>query len=184
MLLLFVFKSLSHVWLCDPLDCSSLGSSVHEISHARILSGLTFLPLQDLSDPEREPTFPDWQVDSLSLTNAGDVVWSPGLEDPLEKDLAIHSSILAWDKSMDRGAWQATVHGVARVGHNLATQQQQLGLTTPVVMLQAHGWESHPGPLVIQLRSAVPAADHWPQDFLWCKRKNHTHLGEATVTWA
>ena len=31
---------------------------------------------------------------------------------------------------MDRGAWQATVHGVPRVGHNLETkrqQQQQLG---------------------------------------------------------
>ena len=26
---------------------------------------------------------------------------------------------------MDRGAWLATVHGVARVGHNLATKQQQ-----------------------------------------------------------
>ena len=24
---------------------------------------------------------------------------------------------------MDRGAWQATVHGVSRVGHNLATKQ-------------------------------------------------------------
>ena len=23
---------------------------------------------------------------------------------------------------MDRGAWQATVHGVARVGHNLARE--------------------------------------------------------------
>ena len=33
-------------------------------------------------------------------------------EDPLEEDMATHSSILA----MDRGAWQATVHGVARVG--------------------------------------------------------------------
>ena len=27
--------------------------------------------------------------------------------------------------SMDRGAWQATVHGVARVGHDLAAKQQQ-----------------------------------------------------------
>ena len=26
---------------------------------------------------------------------------------------------------MDRGAWQATVHGVARVGQDLATKQQQ-----------------------------------------------------------
>ena len=26
---------------------------------------------------------------------------------------------------MDRGTWQGTVHGVARVGHGLATKQQQ-----------------------------------------------------------
>ena len=26
---------------------------------------------------------------------------------------------------MDRGAWWATVHGVTRVGHDLATRQQQ-----------------------------------------------------------
>ena len=31
---------------------------------------------------------------------------------------------------MDRGAWQATVHGVSRVGHNLATKRQQNVLTT------------------------------------------------------
>ena len=30
---------------------------------------------------------------------------------------------------VDRGVWQATVHGVTRVGHDLATEQeQQLGL--------------------------------------------------------
>ena len=28
---------------------------------------------------------------------------------------------------MDRGAWQATVHGVSRVGHNLATTPHSLG---------------------------------------------------------
>ena len=30
-------KSLSHVWLCDPVDCSPPGSSVHGILQARIL---------------------------------------------------------------------------------------------------------------------------------------------------
>ena len=40
-------------------------------------------------------------------------VQSLGWEDPLEK------------KVVDRGAWQATVHGVARVRHNLVTKQQQ-----------------------------------------------------------
>ena len=34
-------------------------------------------------------------------------------EDPLEESMATHSSILAWRISMDRGAWQAAVHGVA-----------------------------------------------------------------------
>ena len=34
-------------------------------------------------------------------------------EDPLEKEMATHSSILAWRIPMDRGAWWATVHGVA-----------------------------------------------------------------------
>ena len=36
-----------------------------------------------------------------------------GWEDPLEEAMATHSSILAWRIAMDRGAWQAAVHGVA-----------------------------------------------------------------------
>ena len=41
-------------------------------------------------------------------------VRSLGLEDPLEKGMASHSDILAWRIPMDRGAWQATVHKVAK----------------------------------------------------------------------
>ena len=41
-------------------------------------------------------------------------VQSLGWEDPLEKEMATDSSILAWRMSMDRGAWRATVHGVAK----------------------------------------------------------------------
>ena len=40
-------------------------------------------------------------------------VQSLGQEDPLEKEMTTHSSILAWGIPMDRGAWWATVHGVA-----------------------------------------------------------------------
>ena len=36
-----------------------------------------------------------------------------GWEDLLWKEVAIHSSILAWKNPMDRGAWWATVHGAA-----------------------------------------------------------------------
>ena len=37
-----------------------------------------------------------------------------GWEDSLEEDMATHASVLAWRIPMDRGAWQATVHGVAK----------------------------------------------------------------------
>ena len=33
--------------------------------------------------------------------------------DSLLKEMAIHSSILAWENPMDREAWWATIHGVA-----------------------------------------------------------------------
>ena len=49
-------------------------------------------------------------------------VRSLGSEDPLEKEMATHSSIL--DNLMARGAWQATVLGVTK-RHNLVTKQQQ-----------------------------------------------------------
>ena len=42
-----------------------------------------------------------------------------GQKDSLEKEMATHSSILAWKNPMDRGARQATVHGVAWVRYNL-----------------------------------------------------------------
>ena len=44
-------------------------------------------------------------------------VRSLGQEDPLEEEMAIHSSILAWRIHgilMDRGVWWAIVHGVAK----------------------------------------------------------------------
>ena len=42
--------------------------------------------------------------------------WVPSLgwEDSLEVGMATHSSILAWRIPMDRGAWWATAHGVAK----------------------------------------------------------------------
>ena len=41
-------------------------------------------------------------------------VQSLGWEDRLEEGKATHSSIVAWRISIDRGAWQATVHGVPK----------------------------------------------------------------------
>ena len=41
-------------------------------------------------------------------------VHSLGREDTLEEGLATHPSILAWIIPVDRRAWQATVHRVAK----------------------------------------------------------------------
>ena len=40
-------------------------------------------------------------------------VQSLGWEEALKEGMATHPSILAWRIPMDRGAWWATVHGVA-----------------------------------------------------------------------
>ena len=42
-------------------------------------------------------------------------VWSLGQEDPPEKEMATHSTILAWKiNPKERDAWQAVVHGIAK----------------------------------------------------------------------
>ena len=48
------------------------------------------------------PVMPETWVQSLA--------W----ENPLEEGMATQSSILAWRIPMDRGAWQAVVHGVTK----------------------------------------------------------------------
>ena len=50
-------------------------------------------------------------------------VWSLGWEDPLEKEIATHSSNPNMPGiPVDRGAWWATVHGIAKDRHDLVTE--------------------------------------------------------------
>ena len=51
---------------------------------------------------------------SCKTGNAGDLVWLLCWEDPLKEGVATHSSILAGRTPTGRGAWRATVHGVAK----------------------------------------------------------------------
>ena len=61
----FVCVSQSSPTLCDHMDCSPPGSSVHGSLQARILEWLSFLPPGDLSDPGMKPGSPALQADSL-----------------------------------------------------------------------------------------------------------------------
>ena len=60
--------------LCNPIDCSLPGSSVHEILQARILEWVAFPPLGDLPHPGMEPASPEapaLQADLLPLSHQG-----------------------------------------------------------------------------------------------------------------
>ena len=52
-------------------------------------------------------------------------VRSLGGEDPLVKGMATHSSISCLENPMDRGAWQATVHGVTKSGANTGWERKR-----------------------------------------------------------
>ena len=56
--------------------------------------------------------FPDDSDAEESACNEGDLGLILGWEDPLEEGMTIHSSIPSWSIPMDRGSWEATVHGV------------------------------------------------------------------------
>ena len=57
--------------LCDPMDCSPLGSSAHGILQARILEWLTMPSSGDLPNPGIEPGSPALQAGSLLLSHQG-----------------------------------------------------------------------------------------------------------------
>ena len=59
----------------------------------------------------KESTYPETRVQSL------------GQEDPPEKEMASHSSILAWDGQRSLAGYSPW--GRRRVGHDLATKQKQ-----------------------------------------------------------
>ena len=50
-----VLSCFIHVWLCNPMDCSLPGSSVHRILHQEYWSRLPCPPPRNLPDPGIEP---------------------------------------------------------------------------------------------------------------------------------
>ena len=72
---------------------------------------------------QRAGLLPQWlsgKDSACSTRTAGDMGSITGLDEPLEKGMATHSSILVGEP-MNRGAWQVTVHGVTELDTNEAT---------------------------------------------------------------
>ena len=67
--------------------------------------------------------FPRSSVGKKSACNAGDLGLIPGLGRSPGEGTSNPLQYSCLKNPMDRGAWQFTVHGVARVGHDLVTKQ-------------------------------------------------------------
>ena len=69
--------------------------------------------------PHEEVGFPPSSAGKESACNAEDLGLIPGLERSPGEGIGnpLHYSRL--ENPIDRGAWQATDHGITRVGHNL-----------------------------------------------------------------
>ena len=65
--------------------------------------------------------FPGGSDGKASVCNAGDLVSIPGQEDILEKEMAIHSSTIAWKIPWTEEPGRLQSMGSQRVGHNWAT---------------------------------------------------------------
>ena len=60
-------------------------------------------------------------------------VLSLGQEDPLEKEMATHSSILAWKIPLMEELGELQSMGLQRVRHNLATKPNSFSLSHPLL---------------------------------------------------
>ena len=104
-------------WTVRGFPGSSDGKeSTYNVGDPGLIPGLGSLPGEGIGYPIQY----SWtSLVALTVKNPP-AMWetwvrSLGWEDPLEEGMATHSSILAWRIPMDRGAWQATVHGSQRV---------------------------------------------------------------------
>ena len=70
---------------------------------------------------------PWWLSGNESACNAGDQVWSLGWEDPLEKEMATHSSILAWRIPWTEEPDQLQSRPFQRVIHDWITEYDVKG---------------------------------------------------------
>ena len=67
---------------------------------------------------EKNETFPGGSEVKASASNVGDLGSIPGLEDPLEKEMVSHSSILAWRIPWTENPGRLQSTGSQRVGHD------------------------------------------------------------------
>ena len=86
--------------------------------------------------------------------------------------MATHSSVLAWDHPMDRGAWQAKVHGVTKSQTWLSTHTD----SGPIAPLQSPREQT----VALFLRQALDVAS--PVLKLYCRKTSSEVQPESEIT--
>ena len=99
------FPIKGHIHVSKRL-CKSLQEGL-PILHSKVLFCTVFF------NNHYDPSLVAQTVKHLSTTRETRVQ-SLGWEDPLEKEMAIHRSTIAWKIPWTREAWQATDHGVTK----------------------------------------------------------------------
>ena len=84
-------------------------------------------------------------VSKESAVNAGDLGLIPGSRSSPAEGNGHPLQYSFLESSMDRGAQQATVHGLARVGHDLATKPPPPGTPGYKRLLPQHNWPNLSG---------------------------------------
>ena len=130
------WKSLSFVWVfVDPMDCRPPGCSIHGIFQARILQWVATSSSRGSPQPRDKRWCPASQADSLPSESPGmptmrkTWVWSPGWEDPLEKEMATHSSTLAWKIPWMEEPGRLQSMALQRVRHDWETSLTPPGMS-------------------------------------------------------
>ena len=96
-----------------------------------------------------------------------------GQEESLEKDMATHSSILAWRIPMERGAWAATVHGVPKSQHDWVTKRTHMCARTHT---HTHSTER-------VWPSQARVAGRWILNHWTTREVQHLHFNQTVSNW-
>ena len=114
--------------LHSPMDCRPPGSSVHGIFQASLLEWVPFPPPGDLLKSPKlwAGSLPSSSTRAFLVAQMVKClpvmqeirVQSLGQEDPLEKEMATHSSILAWRIPWTEECGRLQSMGSQRVGHD------------------------------------------------------------------
>ena len=121
-LFLLFFYNIFIYFVC--IACGILVPRTRDRTHSPYIGSATSQPLDHQGSPVwgLPPTVPGGSVSKESGCQCRTSGWIPGQEDPLEKKMATHSSILAWKSHGQRSLMGLQSLGLQRAGYSSATK--------------------------------------------------------------